>query len=731
MMRRLLLILLSCTGYISSALSAEFQYFVVPLKGLTGISQSALKIERTPGPKYSGMIDEKYADYLFDTPAQQALTGGFVASVAKAYPNAVIGAHQVVAKGKAGRYAYDNAGMCGAKTPFTVGYQHAYVLSLGISRVSAYINDYGDKTQILLPVTYTVRFVKLNGASIVFSKSQTIYTMFDAGRSEFYDASGKEISKANLQLIKGAVINDAKKAMASLVDSAVKSFAPKQSTVSLIGRDGPYYIFDKGSEIGFKRGEEFDATDDSGSEYGFAIKYATEHLAVGVVSLLPGYASADRLSKGSTLNFNFDSPGIDDAKYSILAVQYSNNGSQVMPQEQVVDNAMESLLVDDLGFSAPFNVLKQDPDFHNLKVQIKEELCGDPAMYENLSGFADASTVARPDPDLLLKVDHFNSPMMTAFGVGGVTSNTDFNNAVSLSLIDLSGTVRQNFLGSNNYVLSRTDGKGLSVQQATEVNLKNAGLDAVKKMVSGFKPKQHAIKVVSVDKGVASLSELISPATLKRIKLVRPIEAANRQIMLPILNKGEDGVLFEAPSAASDKINYRGLLKTGDLLVQPYADDGANLIKLCERKGIYLMNPALKSPSGLDLALRYAVGANLKSFDYVESDKDFIRSTNVALGEGMFNTRRIDVQDQTTNCLLPLEMQQTKKLECNSGKCSGVASVASGVRIFNGDNKVGESIVGATFQVSEIQETELSGFVGLKMFEHHLKSVDSHNSKLH
>lgn len=719
-----------CAGWMSGAQAAEFQYYVVPLKGLTGISQPALKVDGPAGPKYGGMIDQKYADYFFDESAQQALSRGFVASIAKAYPKAVIGANQVTAVGKSGKYAFDASGMCGSKNVFQVGYQHVYAVSMGISRVSAYINEYGDKAQVLVPITYTVRFVKFNGASIVFSKSETIYTLFDAASKEFYDPSGREIAPANLQRIKDAVLKDADKALVRLVDTAVKSFAPKQSAVTLIGRDGPYYIFDKGSELGFKSGEEFYASDDTSREYAFDIKYATERLAVGVASRAPIYASADRLSAGTKLNFEFDSPGIDDAKLSLLATQYSSAGIQALPPEQIIDNALQSLLVDDLGFAAPFNVIKQDPDFRNLKLQIQGEANCDSKMYESMPGFSDTSTESRPDPDLLLKLDHFSSPLMTISGVGGVTQNSVFNNAVSLSLFDMSGVARQNFLGSNNYVLSRTDGKGLSSQQAKEINLKNAGLNAVKELIKGFSPKKRLVKVVSLNKGTAILSAPIAPESFKQFRLARPINVGNRQIMLPILNKGEDGVILETPEQASDKINYRGLLKVGDLLVQPYADEGSNPIKLCRRNGIFLMNPALKKPSGLDQSLRYAVGASLKSYDYVEDNQDFIRSTETALRDGLFNTRQFGVQAPTTSCLLPVEMQQVSKLACNGGKCTGTASLASGVRIFTGDSKVGESIVGATVEINDILETELAGFVGLKLFELHLRSVESHKLKL-
>ena len=51
-----------CAAFTTTAqAAAEFQYYVYPVGGITGISQSALGGERSEA-KYGGMIDEKYAD---------------------------------------------------------------------------------------------------------------------------------------------------------------------------------------------------------------------------------------------------------------------------------------------------------------------------------------------------------------------------------------------------------------------------------------------------------------------------------------------------------------------------------------------------------------------------------------------------------------------------------------------------------------------------------------------
>lgn len=101
--------------------------------------------------------------------------------------------------------------------------------------------------------------------------------------------------------------------------------------------------------------------------------------------------------------------------------------------------------MDDLGFRAPFNLIKQDPDFVRLKNQIRGEAFCSSTMFQSMPGFADNSTERRNDPDFFLKVDPYNSPVFVASGVGGATVNSIFNSAVVISLVDRSGVVRQTF----------------------------------------------------------------------------------------------------------------------------------------------------------------------------------------------------------------------------------------------------------------------------------------------
>lgn len=720
------------------AVASGFQYYVAPLQGITGISQSVAR-EGSPapqGPKYGGMINEKYADLFFDSAAQKALIGDFNQAVRSAFPTSVIGPNQIVGGKGRGPYAFEPFESAQCSPRFTADYRSAFAVSVGISRLSVYLNDYGEFSQALIPVTYTVRFVKLNGASVIFSKSETIYTNIAAATREFYVPGTKEIAPVHIEALKSAILQDGRVVVNRLVADVVKNFQPKETSVTLLGKDGPYFIFDRGSEIGFKSGEEVYPQDASGKEYGFVVVHATDRLAVAVASNFSKEVTAATrgLAEGTRLTFSFDSPGRDDSRLSVMAAQYAPAAGQTLSPDQVLANALQSILVDDLGFRAPFNLIKQDPDFVRLKNQIRGEASCDSSMFQSMPGFADNSTERRTDPDFFLKVDPYNSPVFVASGVGGTTVNSIFNSAVVISLIDRAGVVRQTFLGTSPYELKVTGGKGLSVGQATEVNLKNASLAALKNLVSNFNPRLKSITVSAADRGTATLSGNINAVSFGQYRLVRPLRLAklNRTILLPIPKKGDDGVVIEPPADNTNRLTYRGQLKAGDQLVSGASGEGSSYLRVCPppRNGRFLQHARLRSPSEADRLLTPVVGSTLKSFELLESSEAFLSSAELALREGFFQTETLSRAAQVAQCIVPVELQQLSKIDCASGKCSGSATLASGVRIFRDTAKTGESIAGAEVELKDIQEGQLSNFVGLKAFELHLRSIEGHKSKL-
>ena len=706
--------------------AAEFQYYVFPISGITGISQSAIAASSADGlPKYSGMIDQKYTEIFLDAAMQKNLISYFQKAVVEGFPTSVIGANQV-RDSRAGKYAYSPYELSQCSPSFQVGYKDAFAIAVGVSRLSVYFNTYDDFTQVLIPVTYTIRFVKLNGASTVFSKSETIYTQYDTSTKSFFRAGTNEISPEIIVALKVAMSGDAKQAISRLVGDAVKGFSPKQTKALILARDGEYVIFDRGSEIGFASGEQFDAQDDSGKEYYFDVKYTTEKMTVAVASKLsPGAA---RLPVSTGLTFSFTKQGVDDAKPTVLAVQYSLANEGQVDRHQVIANALQSILADDIGFKAPFNLIKQDADFWRLKNQIKGEANCDSSIYASMVGFTDTTTVRRPDPDFFLKLDHVSSPSYTAIGVGGVTSRTQFASAVSLSLIDKSSIARQVFLMGADYDLARSAGKGLSFEQAEEINLKNASLKAMVALLDGFAPKQKTLKIKALAGRTVTLSEVVSAASFQELRIVRPLSVREigKTILMP-LPASEDGsyARFENPGTDTDTFVVKGKgLQSSDLVILGGGASGNSQLKICDssRNRLFLSAP-LKSPSNVEGLVGIAIGSRIKSFDLLDLDSGFAHSVSSALRSGMFQSEKIVIPQNALFCAVPLELQRIEVNECLKGKCTGSGSVGAGFRVYAGDKKVMDVSAGGKFAFVEVEDGSLSSFFGVKAFQHMLDSV--------
>lgn len=351
-------------------------------------------------------------------------------------------------------------------------------------------------------------------------------------------------------------------------------------------------------------------------------------------------------------------------------------------------------------------------------------------MFTEMPGFADNTTLPRQSPDYYLKLDQFTSPVFSSTGQTGSSTKSVFNSAVELSLIDRANFVRQVFVGSNNYELDNMAGKGLALEQAIEVNLKNASLVALKSLIEGFSPKQKILKVNAVSGGNVTLSETLPLNAFNQVQIARPLSVGKgkKTVYLP-LPRSE--VQFERPTQDSATFALKGQLKTSDVVLLSSSGGNNRALKLCDasRKRHYL--PAnLQHISGADEMVGRTVAANLKDYDLLETNGVFLQSVAIALRDGMFEAQNPVAAVNTNFCILPLELQQFTKNECSEGKCSGRASVSSGIRIFDATNKIGESVLGAGFDFSDIKADSLSSFVGLKAYELQISSIPQHKSKL-
>ncbi|NIC43707.1 hypothetical protein [Aquabacterium sp. A08] len=726
-MKRILLSSLALASTQLAWAAAEFQYYVFPVQSITGLSQSATAATGS-GPKYGGMINEKYADLLFDAPVQQSLLNGFREEVRKRFPQAVVGANQI-ASVRSGKYAYlpyDNA-QCNPS--FTVNYKDAFAVAMGVSRFSAYINKFGDYVDALIPITYTLRFVKLNGADVAFSRSETIYTRYSTTAREFFAPNGQDIAPAVIDKLKSAIQIDGTAMTARLLDTAAKGFSPKQTEIGVTGRDGDFIVFSHGSEVGFASNQEFEAYDDKGRELAYTVVYATHGLAVAVASDYEG--DIKRLSNGvrtgDNLSFRFTKQGQDDVKPTLFVSQYQPIADTKLTEYQVINNALTAIATDDIGFTAPFNIVKHDADFSRLKEQIRSEANCESTIYRTARGFADNTTIQRPQPDFYLKLDSFSSPAVTSWGTGRVNSNTVFSNAVTLSVMDRNGVITQSFLGNSPYTLVRNAGKGLSQEEAGEVNLKNAAMAGMQSMITRFNSTAKTVAIRSVSNGVATLAQPLHVNVLKQARLVRPLKANGKQIAMPLPGNVAQ---FVVPSENGDRIEVKGDVKPSDVLVISGTDVSQQGLARCDARRSRFLTENLNHPSNGDGAVAAYLLHRVKGYNLLEVDQAYLRSVERSLQEGFFSSTQVAPTVTPTSCYVVLEQQQITSNQCTGELCSGTAVVGSGIRIYTGETKVVESIHGARFEFKDIPPDALSPFVGVKAYENHMGALPIHSTKL-
>ena len=724
--------LLICTSAFSQKV---FQYFVVPVTGITGISKGLDgTTTKTSNTKYSGMISEKYADIFFDNLARSEIERQFTVGVVGAFPTSVVGPNQIVKDGASGGgYQYQPYDSFACKPQFTVDYKDTYLISIGISRLSVYFNDYksniGLMSQVIVPITYTVRFLKFDGAQIIFSKSETITTVLpDRLSTELYadqasldpnlPPDSKVIKPIYIQMLKKAILNDSGTIVKALINYASQNFNPKISEVAVAYKDNEFVVFDKGSEIGFISGQQFY---DENSPAQFFVRYATDGLAVAQASGGPeSTKSVNKLRVGDKVSFAFDSQGVDDGKPSVLSVQYTQ---EPLTKEQIIANSLQMIMVDNIGFKTPFNILKVDPDFDRLKLQITSSINCNAQMYEKMHGFSDVGTTKRTDPDLFLKLEYRHSPDFTTVAETGVTTTNRFQSGVLLSLIDKDNEVRQNFSSTRLYENQRTDGKGLSTVQAQEVNLKNTVFAASKAMVEGFKLPQKVISMTSFANGKATLSEAIPATAYDQLHLVRPINIGKKTVYVPIPqndakleNNTQDSNVFNVVvDQIGDKLNK---LRASDLVLVKGGFNSGRAMRLCDpvRKRVYLPE-GLKYGSLNELSFAQSVAVASGKFRFLQPSVSFTQSMSNALNKGFFETRQITPNTENALCVLPIEFVELKKLDCPANTCSGSVDITLGLRVYEGEKKIAEVADARNINFNEVNKLDVSGFVGFKIFE--------------
>ena len=729
--------LLACAASVS-AQETTAPYYVFAVKGIAGLANSD-NAGKPADKNYGGMIDLRYVEKFFpgveSDNVQNQLNAVFQSEVVRSFPRAVISAKQMAAV-KNNNYQYLPNAQCG-DTTFTADNNETYAVSMGINRLSVYVNVWDKYVDVFVPVTYSLRFIQMGSGELAYTVSETFYTRAEGFAADYLDrnassANNYVINNAGILKIKDSVREDAKKAIAYLVDKASKSFKPQKKTIKVVAREGKYIVFNGGSELGFASGPSFTAVNDKQQELAYDIVYTTKGIAVGVASNYG--AESVRLSNGvsvgDNVSFVFTQRGKDDAKPDVLVNQYlaSYMPNKKLSDEQVLNNSLAAILVDNIGTEAPFNVVTHDPELFKLVNQIKSEANCDSSIYEKIPLFSGNSATPKPVPDYFLKLSSHASPEYVNWGVGKVNSLTTFNTSVNLSIIDRSAVVKQSILTNEVLSVSKSYGKGLSSEESKQVSLKNVTTTAAANLIKQFKYKNTFIKIKAINQGVASLSEPLSADGFEDIQLVRPLTYKGSTIYIPVPS---NEIKIIRPAQDTDKIEFKGKLTTNELIQVPSIDHSRKAItaKCTDKNGVILQHKS-GIPSGGETVIAASSLYGAKGYKLLESDPIFLGAVKSTLLDGKFEQADIFNVQNGTACYLPMEYQGLTVTSCTAGKCAGNATVSSGIRVFDKDVKVLESIETRKIDFSDKEEESLNKFISLSAYENHVQKYLNHQNKL-
>jgi len=663
------------------------QFFVFAVKELEGVSNS-IPPEKRP------LIDTRVREILRPE-IQQQLVSSFAQQIATAYPSSTVHARQVLdtRSTKAFQYVDQDSQQC--KDNFFVPIQQSYAAVIGITRGSWYeVVRPGGVIEVLVPITLNLQLVKPDRAKLVYTVSETLY-------STFRFANRSELQAALPKLIPDKIVLGLNQQINDLTIRLKAGFQPKETVVTLIGRSGGVLVADKGFEVGFLDGDMPLAVNrKTGAEVIFTVLAAESGYTILA-------EPKEKVSVGDEFIFKFEAAADDSRKPRVMPV------TSMMAND--LTGAIADLFAKDIGFGAAFQIAAVDANFKDTQDIIERRANCVP--WSNFESVRKDFESRQDAPDFFLKFDYSFTPVFLESGAGGTETRESFVATVAAMLVDRKGTVIHSEIGQDFHRLLKKGGRGLDINNAREVALKNATSAAAKKFISNVKFQSAEFPVTVANNSSFSVDGLSVPEDTDLVyEVLRPLEVrvgGKPTFWRLAFDRSTKGPKLEGNSTTLGYFATGAEIKRGDrLTVANMPKRGQTRISDCQT---HYVAPGSDPSDFLIPVIRHSAYASQR-FQIIISKEDFYSNANALLQEGKFKLK-ISPPVATEVCLRPGYLVKREASNCSGNECSFEILSAATIILEKAGQRVGNFVQAERISAKGVAGPQMETFTSFRASE--------------
>ncbi len=686
-MKKSVLMKVMLFGLFVTAQAMALDFYVFPVREIEGFNVTNRDTATRP------LVDPR-AVAVFTPASQKQIISAFTENLANAYPNSIVHATQVRELIK-GKYLYATDGVsCG--DGFAAPVNRTYAAVVGLTRASYYEVDRGDNIEILVPITMNVQLIKPERAKIVYTISSTQYTPFVIAKKELGLKSTNDFMTKSLTTNTINQMND-------LVTQVKQSFTPKDTLVKIVEKSGDLLVVDKGYEVGFKSGDELEATRlNSKDASPIIVKVLSVESSYSILKPLMG-----KPSKGEEYVFVFETPADDSRKPKLLPVSSDQ-------KDQLWSPAVADLFAKDIGFQAPFQLAPVDVNFTDNMNSVQAQ-----ANCLPWDKFPSAKTVfdSRIDhPNFFLKFEMGQSPVFTNSGKGGVKTEQSFMTALTAQVVDLDGNVIFSEYGKDTYVLERVGQQGLSLVNTQEISLKNALVDLMKNFLKSVKLEPKQFKISEVKGGKFTVNGLEIPNGQNAVyEVLKPMgfKVGDKPVLMRLALDQSEGLPVSVGGATtftySIAPDYPDIT-SGDVLSLLFMPRG-NTPEISACGSTFIGKDSLPANHLIPIINHVAY----RSSNYIVniSDKDFYSDANRLLKNGFYKFR-MPAFSPTEFCFRSGYMVKKNESTCGANGCNMKFLTALRITTQKAGVDIKDASIGEQTTVTGVVESQGDNLIGFR-----------------